>query len=199
MPDISYRHEGMDRKVVPQFQIVYKDVYSWKYLYTLLHEWLNDHGYAAADEDFEEIFYEYLEQPDGAEIWVKWRLSKSEVFSFEGLYRYDVDVDFHILGQKEVEVVSGGKKHKANRGEVEITVNAAVVRDPDDKVRKHWLGKNFYKFIFDVFLKKKGKAHDDQLFNDMARLQDAIRTYLKLETYLPERELGEYFKTREPS
>ena len=66
-------------------------------------------------------------------------------------------------------------------------------------IKNHWLGKHFYDFIFEVFLGKKGKQHEKILREDMARLQDAIRTYLKLDTYLPEKELGGgFYKTREP-
>jgi len=195
---LSYRHEGVDRKeAMPAYTIVYRDVYSWDYFYSLMHDWLNDHGYADDDEDFEEILYEHLEHPDGAEIWVRWRLEKEPEF-YKALYKYAVDVDFHVMGQKEVEIVSGGKKHKANKGEVEIVVSAWVVRDHEEKIKNHWLGKHFYDFIFDVFLKKKGKQHEKIVFNDMMRLNDAIRTYLKLDTYLPERELGEFYESARP-
>lgn len=197
-PELRFRFEGVDKKEVAKFTVVYKDVYSWAYLYKLLHEWLADEGYCSrSDEDFREIMYEHLERPFGAEVFVRWRLSKEDIKSYKGLFQYDLDIDFHILGQKEVEVVSGGKKYKADKGEVEIAAACNILIDPQGKIKKHWLGKHFYDFVFKVFLKGKQKQHEKQIQYDMQRLQEAIKTYLKLETYLPERELSEWWQKRD--
>ena len=181
-----------------KFTIVYKDVYSWSYFYKLLHEWLLDNKYCTdKDEDFREILFEQIERSFGTEVWLRWRLTKTEIGTYKELFQYDVDIDFHILGQKEVEVVSGGKKYKADKGELEVGVNAWVTIDPKKKIKEHWLGKHFDDFIFKTFLKKKHKQHRKQLAYEMQRLQEAVKTYLKLEAYLPERELGEFYQKRD--
>jgi hypothetical protein len=175
-------------------------VYSWSYFYKLLHEWLLDNKYCTdKDEDFREVLFEQIDRPFGAEIWLRWRVSKKgrDLGPYNELFRYDMDINFHILGQKEVEVVSGGKKYKADKGELEVEAIGYLQIDPDEKVKKHWLGKHFDDFIFKTFLKKKVKQHKKQVMYDMQRLQEAIKTYLKLEAYLPERELSEFYQKRD--
>jgi hypothetical protein len=195
--EVTYGGKEADVK----FTVVYKDVYSWGYFYKLLHEWLLDNKYCGADEDFKEILYEQLEKPFGTEIWLRWRLVKKgeAVGPYHELFQYSVDVDFHILGQKEVEVVTGGKKYKADKGEVEVGVAARVDIDPEKKIKNHWLGQHFEDFIFRTFLKRKVKQHKKLITYDMQRFQEAIKTYLKLETFLPERELAEYYQKRDQS
>jgi len=185
---------------ITKFTVVYKDVYSWSYFYKLMHEWLLENGYCSPDDqDFKEILYEHIDRPFGAEIWLRWRLEKSETGPYKELFKYFLDINFHILGQKEVEVVSGGKKYKADKGELEVEAIAYLAQDPDKKVENHWLGKHFQDFVFKVFLKKKVKQHKKQLAYDMQRLNEAIKNYLKLEAYLPERELSEFYQKRDQS
>ncbi len=193
-PVLSFRDPG---KVVYSNKIALRDVYSLDYLYTLMHEWLLEYGYCGSDEDFKEIMYEHIDGGRGAELWIKWRLSKSAVVTFAPLFSYNVDINFHIMGQKEVEVVLGGKKVKADRGEVEIEIVGYMVLDPKKKVKSHWLGQHFYDFIFTVLLKGKAKMNERGLQGDLARFQEAIKSYLKLETYLPERELSSIYQKRD--
>lgn len=196
-PVLSFRKT---EKVVFKNKIALRDVYSLSYLYRLMHEWLLENGYCGADEDFKEVLYEHIDTGRGAEIWITWRLEKKEGLpALKGLFAYNVDINFHIMGQKEVEVVVGGKKVKADKGEVEIELIGYLLTDPDKKVKDHWLGKHFSDFIFGVFWKGKAKQNERQLQTDLGKFQEAIKAYLKLETYLPERELPEVWQKRDLS
>ncbi|MBI4151238.1 hypothetical protein HY492_03870 [Candidatus Woesearchaeota archaeon] len=194
-PTLSYRSTGDQ---IVSFTVLYKDVYSWGTLYKLMHEWLLENRYCSPnDEEFREILYEHIERSWGSEVFTRWRLSKTDLKSFKGLYRYDLDVDVHILGQKEVEVVTNGKKMKADKGEVEVAIKGYLIEDPDGKVKKHWLGQHFSDFIFKVFLKKVRRNHEIALYFDAQRFQEAVKNYLKLDTYLPEKEAQEFFPKRD--
>lgn len=196
-PGLSFRKTD---KVAFKNTIALRDVYSLSYLYRLMHEWLLENGYCGGDEDFKEILYEHTDLGKGAEIWIKWRLEKKQGLSaLPGLFAFNVDINFHILGQKEVEVVVGGKKVKADKGELEIELIGYLLTDPEKKVKDHWFGKHFSDFIFGVFWKGKAKQNERQLQGELGRFQEAIKSYLKLETYLPERELPEVWQKRDLS
>ncbi len=193
-PILSYRSTGDQ---IASMTVLYKDVYSWNTFYRLMHEWLLENKYCGPDEDFREILYDHNERSWGSEVTMRWRLSKTDLKSFKALYRYDMDVDVHILGQKEVEVVTNGKKLKADKGEVEVVIKGYLLEDPDGKVKKHWLGQHFSDFIFKVFLKHVRRNHEIALYTDVQRFQEAVKTYMKLDTYLPEKETQEFFPKRD--
>ena len=199
----SHRFAGVDKKEIGDlgdFKITFKETYNWDNFYEMFHEYFVDEGYAPRnDAEFKEILYQHIERSWGSEMWVRWRLSKEATKSFKGLFRYDIDIDMHILGQTSVELVIGGKKIKAHKGEIEVNAKGYLIIDPKGEIRNNWLGQHFYDFVFNVFLKKTVKGHMFQLMQDMQRAQDAVKTYLKLETYLPERELGEFYTKRDGS
>ncbi len=193
-PKLTLRRTG---DTIARMVVLYKDVYSWGNLYKLMHEWALDNKYCGASEDFKEILYEHIERSFGSEITLRWRLTKTDTRSFAKLYQYDIDVDFHVLGQKEVEVVMNGKKFKADKGEVEVTLTGYLTEDPEGAVSKHWIGSHFKDFIFKIFLKNVRKNHEIALFTDVSRFQEAIKVYLKLDTFLPEKETNEFFPKRD--
>ncbi|MBI4450406.1 hypothetical protein HY642_00390 [Candidatus Woesearchaeota archaeon] len=191
-----YTDYGADFFNLANYAVTYKDVFSMSYFYLLMHEWLVDEGYATrSDEKFPETFYLQRENPQfGKELWIRWRLQKNPMGS--KLWRYDLDIDMHILGLKEVEVVSKGQKLKMDKGEVEVRVAANLVYDYENGFKNHPVLKDFRKAIFVWLLKKQFGQHKRGLISEAYRFQEALKTYLKLETYLPEREFAEFWAKR---
>jgi hypothetical protein len=187
---VAYRYESDEKGVrdsgLSKFSVVYKDVYSWEYFYMLLHEWLVDEGYGSADdEDWQELIYEQLETPIGKEIFLRWRFQKPGQATFAKLFKYEVDIDIHILGQNPVEVVLDGKKIKADKGEIEVKVNADLLNDPDKVIRDKWWYKlpMVEKLVWRFFLKNAKDTQKGILRGDMNALQAAIKSYLNLHTF----------------
>ncbi|MBI2564530.1 hypothetical protein HYV79_00880 [Candidatus Woesearchaeota archaeon] len=197
--DIKHRYTDVEYIQVHKFTISYKDVFSMKYLYNLLREWLVDNNYASDDTSkFGEVFYLQRDNPkDGREIWARWRLKK-EPEKASKLWRYDLDIDIHVTGLREVEIPIGNKKIRADQGEVEINVAANLIIDYEKAWEKHpWL-KNFKNWIIYKYLKSKLDSKTAELFEDASRLQEAIKTYLQIQTYLPKKEFGEFYEKRLP-
>lgn len=200
-PIIKHRYTdfGKDKLELAKYSVNYKDVFSMGTFYSLLHEWLVDEGYAPrADDKFQEISYVQRENPAlGKEVWVRWRLSKIPDEASK-LWRYDLDIDMHTLGLKEVEFVHKGAKLKADKGEVEVAVVANLILDYEKAWAKHpWL-KNYKEFIINKLLRSKFGLHKKTLFTDAMRFQEAIKTYLKIETYLEAKEFEEFHPKRPP-
>jgi len=182
---------GKDLTNVARFLIDYKDIFSLSYLYKLMHEWLVEEGYALrADEEFPEVFYLQRDTPHGLEYWIRWRLLKKPYKT--SLWCYALDIDMHAYMMKKVELILAGKKYEVDKGEIEIEVQGNLIVDPDKKIEKSLL-RSFKPLIVKSLLRKRFEDHRIALYKDVYRFQDAIKTYLKLETYLPEKELSEYW------
>lgn len=185
MPELKHRYEGLKRETVASYTVNYKDVFSLSYLYMLMHEWLCEQGWATrADEDFPEVQYLQKERPAGREIWARWRLDKNPFpGSNQKFWWYMLDIDIHVLTLKEVELVVKDKKLKADKGEVEVNVVANLIIDKEKEWDKNpWL-KPFKEFFLKKFMLKKKEQLKKQLYNEAYDLQEAIKHYLKLETF----------------
>jgi len=202
MGKIKHRYHGqVYREVVTDTRIKHRDKFHMRYTYMLAHEWLLEHGYikSRSDPDFPETLYLHrFTQKAGQEMWVWWRIQKS----MNSFVRYDLDIDWHVIGLKEIEVIHNGLKYKAHNGEPEFKIYAKIVIDPGMKWSKNW----FLKGVFDVFWRRMYKVQLDNfrrdLFRDTFRFKEAMKTYFKLKTYLPEPEgdrfwLDEDFQTQQ--
>ncbi|MEK6857711.1 MAG: hypothetical protein AABX39_03945 [Nanoarchaeota archaeon] len=203
VPRLQHRYNlksGVEKQELVNNQITYKDVFSLSYLYKLMHEWVVDNGYASSSDDkFNEVFFLQKDNPaTGKEYWFRWRLGK-EPEGGSKLFKYEIDIDVHVLGLKEVEVTQQNKRFKADKGEVEISVIGNLIIDPETAWESHPILKSYKQFILYRLLKKKLEGHQAQAVKDTERFLDAVKTYLQLPTYLKEKELGEFWakKTQE--
>jgi hypothetical protein len=195
-PKITHRLKGADRQTLYKFKLGYTDVFSMKQFYILMREWFIDNGFVVRDdEEFPETFYLQRDTPRGNEMWIRWRFTK-EVPGTSGLWAYGVDVDFHVLGLKEIEFMSKGKKVKADKGEVETEIDCTLIKDITQAWEKHsWL-QRYKDFMLHKMMKKQYEFHKREVVRIGMRLQDTIKSYLRIQTYLPEREISDFFEKR---
>lgn len=195
---IKHRYTEQDYMDAATFRVKFKDYFHLKNLYIMMHQWLIENTYATLEmEDFPETFYLQREtQQAGREIWVWWRMEKDPPTHGSSYYKYVMDVDMKVILLRDVEVIHQGKKFKTNWGQPEIKIWARLVADYDHKWRKHWFLKNvndvFHKRIFHHEL----EMHKIEFYREAYRFQEAIKTYLKLKTYLPEPELQKWTPAR---
>ena len=90
--------------------VKHKDYFNMRDFYVVLHEWLIEEGWAQrVDEQWPERFYLQREvQNIGNELWIWWRFEKFPHGIFNSYYKWQMDVDFHIILLKEVEIVRNG-------------------------------------------------------------------------------------------
>ncbi|MBN2112089.1 hypothetical protein JW707_03235 [Candidatus Woesearchaeota archaeon] len=197
MPKIKHRYTDFNKEYLEaaKFKLKHKDYFSWKYLYMLMHEWLVEEGYAPReDEDFPEEFYMHREhQKSGTEVWVYWRMTKNPVPN--PFWRYDLDLDVHIVLMRDTEIMFQGKKYKVNWGEPEIKIWAKCVADYSRSWKGPIMGK-LRQIFFKRIIKRDFEMHKKELYREAYRLQEAIKTYFKLSTYLPEIEGQKFYETK---
>jgi len=199
MPLIKNRQaqfSGPDFANVSKFSITYKDVFNMDYLYTLLFEYLVEEGFVNRDDeqDFPEISYLQREHPQfGKELWIRWRLKRDE----SKMFRHYLDIDIHVLGLKDVEVLSQGKKIKANKGELEIAVSVTLAIDPD----RDWEKNAFLKPLKHILIHRMLVSRiDTQKLKCVilgGDIQTVIKSYLKIPTYGAEPEGRAFWAKRE--
>lgn len=184
-----YSRFGKNLLKITSFVLGYKDVFSLEKLITLIHEWLVEEGYATRDDEkFGEVFYLQKDNPvAGNEYWIRWRLEKTPFQT--KLWKYLLDIDIHVLGLKKVELVAGGKKLEADKGKVEIAADFGLLLDPQNLLEAPVI-KPFKMLVLKGFLKAQFSKHKEAVFTDAQRLQDMLKSYLRLETYLTEKEIG---------
>ncbi|MBD3303634.1 hypothetical protein GF343_00665 [Candidatus Woesearchaeota archaeon] len=199
MVSIKHRYTGVEYKTVTRFSVKFKDVFILEDLYVLMYEWLVERGFATrVDADFPERYYLDRTGPAGKEVWIRWR-PKRHPIPGNKFWRFDLDIDMHVLGLKDVELVVQNKKVKANKGEVEVQVAANLIYDASGEWKKSALLKPFRNFYFKRFLSKKKDMIEKELYNEAYEFRDAINYYLQLETYLPSKMAGfEFWPKRTP-
>lgn len=193
-----YTDFGKDKVDVAKWRLVVRDAYNLIYVYTMLHDWLMEEDWAPRDDSkFPESYYVNREHPKhGKEIWIRWRLSKKP----EGMpktkrWEYKMDLQWKIIGLKETEIVWKGQKVKADRAEIELELVAYLVIDVEGE-----FGKGPFKWLKDLYYKRvisrQSAVHWKAVYSDAYRLRDLVSNYMKLETFMPEKEAGEFYLKR---
>jgi hypothetical protein len=181
----KYDHNVL-KDVVDDCRIKHKDYFWCRYLYMMCHEWFIEHNYGPRkDSEWPERFYLHrFLQKGGEEIWIWWRFRKQ----FNKFIRYDLDVDWHIIGLESREVVKDGKKFKADYGEPELKIYAKIIFDQGDKFDKHPFLKKMKETFWQSIYYKTILQHRKQLYHDVMEFKQALKTYFNLKNWLPETE-----------
>ena len=198
MAQIKHRYTGKKYLEAASFKFKHKDYFNLKYLYELMHEWFIEEGYAPREDPlFPETFYMHREtQTIGNEIWIYWRMTKKPIKDSK-FWKYDLDMDMHVVGLKDAELMHEGQKYKAQWGEPEIKIWAKLVFDYEG-----WSKSKLLAPLFEVFqkriVKKTMEAHKKELYREAYRFQESMKSYFKLSTHLPEREMQAFYETKTP-
>lgn len=174
------------------FKIKYKDFFHMKYLYKLIHDWLCEKKWAdfQKHEDFPEILYLQRTIIKGnTELSIWWR-PKRKPFRMEGqnYITYKMNINYKVIAMKDAEVVYNNQKYATNNGEVNVEVESSIEIDPDKEFSKHWLLKHVEVLYRARINKELLERHRLLLYRETYRLQEAIKQYFELKTFLPEAE-----------
>lgn len=185
-----------ERVPVTEWVIQVRDAYNLGYVYTMVHDWIVEEGWGPRDDsEFPETYYMQRESSFGKEIWLRWRLTRPPPGPGKSLFHYMMDVDWKIIGLKDTEIAWKGQKVKADKGEFEVTCRSHLLIDKGNEW-KGWPFENIKKFYINRQLRNKIAMHKKNIYSDSYRLRDLIMNYLKLETFMPTKEAGEFFLKR---
>ncbi|MBU3923532.1 MAG: hypothetical protein KJ592_01300 [Nanoarchaeota archaeon] len=142
-----------------------KQVGNWKYtdVYEMLFSWLKNSGYKVTENDYTEKL-----QGNGKEILIKWTASRKVTDYF----KYQITLDWHILGMTDTEAEIGGRKTKTNKGEIAIEFKGNIINDYE----KRWENHQFWKFLRGIYENYIIRSSVDEYEND---LEDDVRDIIK--------------------
>ena len=201
MPARIVNKENKDRfvSIFPEFsplKVKYKDVFDLKAFYEELWEWCKEHGWKDWEQDldnFERFYGERVTTGGVKEIWIRWRAWKPAEGTPSikqnnkelGYINYYLDIDFHVLGLGSAEIVKDGKKIKADKGEIEVTIKPFIEKNYEYEFQKHPL----LQHVLDVFSGRiymsKLEERKKELYREAYVMQTFIKQWFKMKTYLP--------------
>ena len=195
-------NEGDPVRQIPVFSIKYKDVFSLKNLYVMMHELLLEEGWhgfegqqadASAHSDIETLYSENVYQPGihqgGKEYWIWWRAQKHHEGKRSDYFLNTLDLDWHVVYLQEREIVHQGQKMKTQHGETEMFFRGRVISDIGYKWKNHRFLKHFKHIYEERIMHAHLEKREKDLWRDVYRLQSKVKAYLKLRTWMPTPEL----------
>jgi len=193
---IRHRFTGVEAIEIAKWQINFKEKFVLNYLYSVMHDWAVQEGWAPRDETkFPETLFIHKESPFGKEMRFRWRLSKTPTYDKSGLFTYLMDLDFYMLGIKDAEIVWKGQKIKGNKGEFELIVKGILVVDKGKKWEKG-IFKEFKNVFLNRTIRSKMEDHMITVYQESYRLRDFVMRYLKMQPTRMGHEGGEYHLKR---
>ena len=194
-------NQGDEVRTIQVFTLKYKDVFSLKNLYIMMHEllleerWLgfdNEEADITAHSDIETLYSENVYQPaihhGGKELWVWWRLQKYHERGSTYFLNL-LDIDWHVMTLQEREIVHQGKKMKTQFGELEMFFKARIISDLGGKWNKDPLLKHFKSIYENRIMHSAIEKREKDLWREVYRIQSKVKAYLKLRTWMPTPEL----------
>lgn len=147
-------------------------IFSFKDLYSFLYDWLKEEGY-----DLIEKTYSEKVAGDTKQIDINWEATK-EVSDY---FKFQIKLDWQILGLKSVEVQKEDKKVKMDSGSLEIKFTGTLIKDYEDK----WENQPFWKFmrgIYDKFvIKNRIDEYQIKLLGEVEDVINQCKAFLAVE------------------
>lgn len=179
---------------IPEFRVKYRDVFSLRNLYIMLHEFLLEEDWKGVDgdddhRDIETFYSENVYQKGihrgGKELWFWWRAYKSLEGKTSSYLRNRLDIDAHVVYLQNVEVVHQGKKMTAQNGEIEMFFRPRIEADYNNEWEKHW----FLKYMKPIYEKRilhtELEKREKELWRDANRIHSKVKQFLQLRTFVP--------------
>jgi len=197
-------NEGDVVREIPPFSIKYKDVFSLRNLYIMMHELLLEEGWLgfegdegntplSAHSDIETLYSENVFQKGihygGKEYWVWWRAQKHHEGRRSDYFLNTLDLDWHIVYTQDREIVHQGKKMRTQWGEIEMFFKGRIISDLGHKWENNWLLKHIKHTYEERIMHAHIEKREKDLWRDLYRIQSKVKSYLKLRTWMPTPEL----------
>ena len=179
---------------IPEFRLKYKDVFSLRNLYLMLHQMLLEEGWRGIDGDedhrdievlYSENVYQRAIHRGGKEMWFWWRAFKYPEGKYSGYLRNLLDIDAHVVYLQNVEVVQQGKKMTVQNCEIEMFFRPRIESDyQKEKWENHWLLKHMKPFYEHKIIHHEIDKREKELWRDAYRIHSKIKNFLGLRTYM---------------
>ncbi len=132
-----------EKEQVFSSKIKYDGLLDFSEFYKFCYQWLTEErGF-----DLAETAYKEKIKGDSKEIDIEWKGS-SKVTDY---FKFEIKVEFQVLGLKDVEIVKEGAKIKMNKGGVGIKIKGTLIRDYQGKFEIN-ASKKFMRSIYEKWV-----------------------------------------------
>lgn len=151
----------------------FEGIFPFKDFYRFCYDWLKDETGLLLSED------KYKEKliGDSKNIEIKWM----GIRDLSDYFRYEIEVEFKVLGLTNIEITSEGRKIKTNKGSVEVKVKGTLVRDPKGRFEKHPLIR-FLRGIYEkMVISSRIEEMKERIIKDCDEFLSQAKAFLDLE------------------
>ena len=154
-------------------KIKYAGIFNFADFYKFCYDWLSEEmKYIVSEDKYKEKLVG--EAKDLELEWVPFR-------KITDYFKFEMKLNFRILGLTNTEITKNGIKIKTNKGTVELGVKGYLVKDYDGKFEKT----AFQKFLRGIYEKwviaSRVDEYEDKLISDCEEFLNQAKAYLDLE------------------
>ena len=154
-------------------RVKYNGIFSFQDFYNFCYRWLTEEtGLTIFENKYEEKL-----TGDSKDIQIKW----TGVKKLTDYFRFDIIVEFRILGLTKVEITQNGTKIETNKGSVQIKVKGIIVRDYEGKFETTAF-KKFLRSIYEKWIiTSRINEFQAKIIGDSDEFLSQAKAYLDLE------------------
>ncbi|MDP3987139.1 MAG: hypothetical protein Q8P81_02845 [Nanoarchaeota archaeon] len=162
-----------EKETIFSSSMKYNGLVSFKDFYKFCYDWLTEETGLGLMES------KYGEKLSGSskEIRIEWK-GKND---FTDYFRFEIKVEFLVLGLKEVEVEQGGAKLKTNSGSIEVKVKGTLVRDYNGKFETSAFNKTLRSMYEKWVIPSRIDQFEGKVAGDCDEFLGQAKAYLDLE------------------
>jgi|TARA_Y100000310_G_C20666497_1_gene807780 hypothetical protein len=158
--------------IVPTLKLKWKGIFSMDELYKNMKYWLDYEGFGDEEKTFQEEKYVERLKGGSKQLEIRWYAQKniSDYFGFV------IKVGFFVLGLKDIEIETEGKKIGSQKGEVEMRISSELIIDREEKWNSKTMQNIYEKFI----IKDRLEDYKTELYSKTYSFHDEIKEYLTM-------------------
>jgi len=162
----------VEKTKVMSTAIKHKGIFSLDELYKAIKAWLNFEGYGDEKKTFKEELYVERIKGDSKQIEIRW---KAEKFAGE-YFSYLMRLTYLVVGLQDVELEVEGKKIGSQKLELELRLDASLIRNRQNKFKNNFIKNIYEKYI----IKERIGAHEEAIYKKAYGLANEIKRFLEL-------------------
>ncbi|MBS3079056.1 hypothetical protein J4218_02970 [Candidatus Pacearchaeota archaeon] len=161
-----------EKDKVYQGKVKQSGIFSFKDLYAFLYSWLKEEGYDIVEKSYSEKI-----SGDSKQIEITWEAAK-EVSDY---FKFQIKVEWQILGMKSVDVQKEDKKIKMDSGSLEVKFKGVLLKDYEDR----WENQPFWKFMRGIYdryvIKSRIDEYQIKLIEEVEDMVSQCKSFLAIE------------------
>lgn len=162
----------VEKDVLFKQKVKHTGIFDFKETYRILYEWLVDQGYDLNEKTYKEV----IGAGGAKEIEIEWEATKK----VSDYFKFMLEIKWHPLGVKDVEVEIDGVKQKMQKGQFEIEVKSTLLKDYEER----WSNRPFFKFIRGLYdkyiIKERIESYEGRLIGEMDEFVAQCKSFLAL-------------------